>query len=279
MSFSLYQKHLEKGSYVGSGRGDFRFKKVDLKLIKDQTVIDLGCANGILAIESKKHGASKVLGVENHECIPDVRKSVREAGIDVEFWQVDIESPDFKNFCPAFDTVFFCSMLSHMHDPVGMLHWIDSHTRRALYFESNLGESNKAQIESVKLHTSLDAITFLGRSDVNKEGLRYMWVCKRSGKENMFKEWREAPVTFLPFEEVRGPSENACEIQKINPKYIAMRENIKRNGLMSPIMVTQVGDHRYNGREGGRRWCACKELGYKDIPCKIVPPGTPLEYS
>ena len=110
MPFSGYQRHLEDGKFVGRGRSEKRFSMINWDLVKDQDVLDLGCANGMLAIESKRRGARKVLGVDKGACIPSVRQSVREANIDVEFLQIDIESREFKRVCPMFDITFFCSM-------------------------------------------------------------------------------------------------------------------------------------------------------------------------
>lgn len=281
MKLSNYQKHFSDGEWTTDGtrgRGQHRFQMIDWNLIKGRSVLDLGCANGMLAIEAKRRGATEVVGVDNGKWIPAVRETIKGSGIDVEFWELDIESPEFKNFCPKFDIVFFCSMLYHMHDPEGMLRWIDSHTKKVLYFESNLGESRKPQIEYVKNFTSFDVINFLGRSDPPEDkGVHYMWTCGRRGKENKVESWKDLPVTFIPLDRIRGPREKACERVLLNERIQTLKKNIQENGLMSPLIVVKsAGIHfDYKGVEGGKRYCILKELGRKDIPCKIIP-NTPV---
>lgn len=275
MRFSNYQRYLENGKFVGPGRSEKRFGMINWDLVKGQDVLDLGCANGMLAIESKRRGARKVLGADKDDCIPSVRQSVREANIDVEFLQVDIESREFKRVCPVFDITFFCSMLGHMHDGIEMLRWIDEHTKRVLYFESNLGESNNIQIEGVKKYTSFDSFKLLGQTnETPEEGIRYMWWCARTGRENQIPEWRDASVTLIPIEEMNGTKPAVCEGLQANEYYNKLRENIKLNGLASPLVYYKnpKKDYSYMGIEGGKRFCVLKELGYKSILCKIVSP-------
>jgi len=275
MPFSNYQRYLKDGKYIGPGRSEKRFGMINWDLVKGQDVLDLGCANGMLAIESKKRGAKKVLGADKDDCIPSVRQMVREANIDVEFLQVDIESQEFKRTCPMFDITFYCSMGGHMHDGVEMLRWVDRHTKRVLYFESNLGENNKGQIEGVKKYTSFDSIKFLGQTnETPEEGTRYMWWCARTGRENQIPEWRDVPITLIPIEEMDGTNPVVCERLQSNEYYNRLRENIKLNGLVSPLIYYKNPKKGpiYRGIEGGKRFCILKELGYKSIPCKIVSP-------
>jgi ParB-like chromosome segregation protein Spo0J len=49
----------------------------------------------------------------------------------------------------------------------------------------------------------------------------------------------------------------------------ALKENISRNGLVTPLYVTK-NKKSYFIKEGGHRFLACKELGYKTIKCKVV---------
>ena len=270
---SNYQQFYSEGKYKGPGRGTFRFQKIDWKNhIEGQNILDLGCNNGMLAIESKRRGALNVIGVDlETSAIFQARKSAEEASLDIQFWNLNIESPEFKTFCPSVDTIFFCSMLSHMKNGKEMLGWIDNHTQR-LYFESNLGENNKAQIESIKKWTSFDAIQFLGRSDGPGEGIRYMWFCSRSGKENSIPSWKGIPITFLPVQEICNINLEGCKkAEREIPEYSSLKENLERNGLKSPIIVSNTGSHIYHVIEGGKRVCIFRQLGIKDIPAKIIP--------
>lgn len=48
-----------------------------------------------------------------------------------------------------------------------------------------------------------------------------------------------------------------------------LAESIKKNGLLSPILVRKVDD-KYQIIAGERRWQACKKIGMKKIPIRIV---------
>jgi len=99
-----------------------------------------------------------------------------------------------------------------------------------------------------------------------------MWSCQRTGKENQFESWRDAPVTFLPADEVKRVSSEVCEKLWLSERTLELKENIRINGLTSPLTCHKVGEHLYLPREGGKRCCILQALGYKDFPYKIVPP-------
>lgn len=48
-----------------------------------------------------------------------------------------------------------------------------------------------------------------------------------------------------------------------------LAESIKKNGLLSPILVRRIDD-KYQIIAGERRWQACKKIGMKKIPIRIV---------
>ena len=164
-----------------------------------------------------------------------------------------------------------------MSNGVEMLRWIDDHTKRILYFESNLGKSRITQIDGVKKYTSFNSIKFLGETgETPEEGTRYMWRCMRTGAENQIPEWRNAPIALIPIEDMNGTKPKICERFQSNEYYNKLKENIKLNGLVSPLTYCKhpTRDYSYMGREGGKRFCILKELGYKTILCRIVPYGS-----
>ena len=278
MIFSNYSKYFEDGKYVGSGRGESRFSAINWDNVKGRSVLDLGCANGMLAIEAKKRGAARVVGVDIGDWIPDIQKSVTKAGLDIEFWQLDIESPEFKRFCPQFDIVFFCAVAGHLKNIEDMLRWIDQHTKYVLYFESNLGEHTINQIELVKKYTSFVSTQFINLADIAKEeGPRYLWFCIKKGHENNVSSWQDAPVTFLPIDKILGIDDDKCiECSKLLI-YQELEKNIETNGLLNPLICCPSVDPAYPNywqlREGGKRFCILKNKGHKYIPVKIVPAG------
>lgn len=278
-NYSGYQQHYEKGKYIGTGRGTSRFRLIRWYAIKGASVLDLGCSNGMLAIESKRQGASRVVGVDEGSWIRTLRQDMKEENLDVDFWEMDIESPEFKRFCPKFDVIFYCALLGHLKDPIGMLHWIDEHCNKLLYFESNLGEHNIQQINLVHQETSFKTEgPHRTDADVPEEGIRHMWTCFKVGKEKRISSWRDAEPTFIPINElcpvVRPENTRKTE------KYKTVLESIKRIGLVHPLIISPTApdfSHPYRVREGGSRYCALSDLGYKMIPCKIVPPGSAKE--
>ena len=66
--WSSYQGIFINGKRLKVGRGRFlkRTTMWNPSDFKGKTVLDLGCNNGMLAIEAKKCGASRVVGVDKH---------------------------------------------------------------------------------------------------------------------------------------------------------------------------------------------------------------------
>ncbi|MBT8381567.1 MAG: ParB/RepB/Spo0J family partition protein, partial [Ignavibacteria bacterium] len=49
-----------------------------------------------------------------------------------------------------------------------------------------------------------------------------------------------------------------------------LKKSILSNGLIQPITVRRTPDHKYQLISGERRWIACKEIGFKEIPAYII---------
>ncbi len=86
-----------------------------------QSVLDVGCADGLFSVWAARRGASRVLGVErnvyNYEHACFVRHA---ANLDnVSFVNGPVESVDASE---PFDDVFALGLLYHVIDPVGTLH-------------------------------------------------------------------------------------------------------------------------------------------------------------
>ena len=64
--------------------------------------------------------------------------------------------------------------------------------------------------------------------------------------------------------------------QKESPFYQKVRDSIKKRGIVNPLLCIQEGDH-YKCCIGNNRWLAAHELGYKEVPVKIITSEVPTD--
>jgi len=208
---SKYQQVYKNGETIKAwehGRSDKRIRMIDWEFFKGKDVLDLGCNNGMFCLEAKRRGANRVIGVDNETtsgpCIEGARELAKEENLDVEFWKVDIESKEFLNFCPVVDITFFLSLLRYMKEPEKMLEFIDLHTRKILYFETNEQKEFDSQIEMVKKYSSFQGYQNLGPSeDEEKRGHHFLWKCMRTTDELTKINWELGPITFIPIKSIK----------------------------------------------------------------------------
>ena len=91
----------------------------------------------------------------------------------------------------------------------------------------------------------------------------------------------QAPSGKKPEEEVEVKADNEVDINLIvaNPdqprtnfkkeELEELADSIKRNGLLSPIVVRKVDD-KYQIVAGERRWQACKKAGMAKVPIRVI---------
>jgi len=84
---------------------------------------------------------------------------------------------------------------------------------------------------------------------------------------------------MVPIEKVflRNQSlEAQPENQRTSPFYQKVRDSMKKKGMVNPLLCIQEGD-RYKCCIGNNRWLAAHELGYKEVPVKIVTSEVPKD--
>ena len=64
--------------------------------------------------------------------------------------------------------------------------------------------------------------------------------------------------------------------QTTSPFYKRVRDSMKKRGMVNPLLCIQEGD-RYKCCIGNNRWLAAHELGYKEVPVKIVTSEVPQD--
>ena len=64
--------------------------------------------------------------------------------------------------------------------------------------------------------------------------------------------------------------------QKESPFYKKVRDSMKKRGMVNPLLCVQEGE-RYICCIGNNRWIAAHELGYKEVPVKIITSEVPTD--
>ena len=245
-----------------------------LPIVQKRTVLDLGCNNGYFTREALKQGARRAVGVDESNAVLGARELAAQEGSKAEFWQADLDSKEFRRFCPKFEVVFLLSVLTHVKDKEEFLDWLDGICTYALVFESNHGERNKEHIELVKKHMWFESVTYFGATDV-PEKPHYLWVCRKHNHDIRYPVIADLPVEFIPIDKIVGWSKDSILEQDTtysiqSPEFLALMEDIKKRGFRKPLTLEDEKDGYYKGFQGGHRYMAAKMLGYKNVPCRVM---------
>ena len=253
---------------------EIRYKNLDwLNIVNKRTVLDIGCNNGFFTREALRRGARRAVGVDISDCIQGARQLTLEEGSSAEFWQMDVDSKEFRRHCEKFEVVLLLSVLTHVNNKEEFLNWLDGITEYALVFESNHGEKNKQHIDLVQKHFWFESVEYIGPQDTEAKP-HYLWVCRKHNHSLRYPEIGGFPVEFIPMDKIIGWDEET--ILKQDTTYDVHSESFKRllndirtRGAREPIIVQKEGEF-YRGFQGGHRYLAAKQLGYKNIPAKVI---------
>ena len=64
--------------------------------------------------------------------------------------------------------------------------------------------------------------------------------------------------------------------QRESPFYKKVRDSMKKKGMVNPLLCIQEGE-RYKCCIGNNRYLAAHELGYKEVPVKIITSEVPTD--
>ena len=96
------------------------------------SVLDIGCNGGFYAIEMKRRGAQRVLGVDfDEDYLAQARFAAHVLGADVEFRRLSVY--DVGALGERFDVVLFMGVLYHLRHPLLALDLIHEHVARDLF--------------------------------------------------------------------------------------------------------------------------------------------------
>jgi tRNA (mo5U34)-methyltransferase len=119
------------------------FADVVPKSLKGKNVIDIGCNAGFYAMEMKRRGADRVLGLDSRdEYLAQARFAADVSGLEVEFRNLSVY--DVGKLDETFDLVIFMGVLYHLRHPLLALDLIYEHVARdMMLFQSMQRGSNR----------------------------------------------------------------------------------------------------------------------------------------
>ncbi len=94
--------------------------------LSGKSVLDIGCNGGFYAIEMKKRGADRVLGIDaDEDYLAQARFAAEVSGHDIEFARLSVY--DVGALGERFDLVLFMGVLYHLRHPLLALDLIREH--------------------------------------------------------------------------------------------------------------------------------------------------------
>jgi tRNA (mo5U34)-methyltransferase len=109
-----------------------------------KTVLDVGCNAGFFALEMKRRGAARVVGLDpDPRYLAQARLASEVSGLELELRQLSVY--DVARVGERFDLVLFMGVLYHLRHPLLALDLLHEHAvRETLVFQSMVRGSNGA---------------------------------------------------------------------------------------------------------------------------------------
>jgi tRNA (mo5U34)-methyltransferase len=106
--------------------------------LKGKSVLDIGCNAGFYAIEMKRRGADRVLGIDSDESyLAQARFAAEVCGVDIELRPLSVY--EVNKLKEQFDLVLFLGVLYHLRYPLLALDLLHEHVvKDILVFQSML---------------------------------------------------------------------------------------------------------------------------------------------
>ncbi|WP_407179038.1 TIGR04290 family methyltransferase [Bradyrhizobium sp. STM 3562] len=123
-----------------------RFSTVIPENLEGKSVLDIGCNAGFYAMEMKRRGAARVLGLDtDEEYLAQARFAAEVKGLKIEFRK--LSAYDVGSLGERFDLVIFMGLLYHLRHPLLALDLIQEHVARdLLLFQSMLRGASRVDV-------------------------------------------------------------------------------------------------------------------------------------
>jgi tRNA (mo5U34)-methyltransferase len=100
--------------------------------LSGKSVLDIGCNAGFYAIEMKRRGAERVVGIDSDpRYLAQARLATGISGLEIELRQLSVY--EVAQLGERFDIVLFMGVLYHLRDPLRALDLIHEHVARDLF--------------------------------------------------------------------------------------------------------------------------------------------------
>lgn len=123
--------------------------------LSGRSVLDIGCNGGFYAIEMKRRGAARVLGIDaDADYLAQARFAAEVLGLDIEFRELSVF--DVGALGERFDIVLFMGVLYHLRHPLLALDLIHEHVAGDLLVFQSM-QRGAAEIVDVPRDAAFDA--------------------------------------------------------------------------------------------------------------------------
>jgi tRNA (mo5U34)-methyltransferase len=111
------------------------------------SVLDIGCNAGFYALEMKRRGARRVLGIDfDKDYLDQARFAAEVSGLEVEFRELSVY--DVAELKEQFDIVLFMGVFYHLRHPLLALDLIRAHVARDLFVFQSM-QRGSGEVEPV----------------------------------------------------------------------------------------------------------------------------------
>ena len=159
-----------------------------------KSVLDIGCNGGFYAMEMKRRGAARVLGIDTDErYLAQGRLAADVAGLDIEFAKLSVY--DVASLGERFDLVIFMGVLYHLRHPLLALDLIHEHVAGDLLLFQSMLRGSQAVTPLADDYDIKDRAVFArsGYPRMHFVEHRYSgdptnwWIPNRAGAEAMLR--------------------------------------------------------------------------------------------
>ncbi len=162
--------------------------------LSGKSVLDIGCNAGYYAIEMKKRGADRVVGIDSDEkYLGQARFAAEVLGFDIEFRRLSVY--DIAELGETFDLVLFMGVFYHLRHPLLALDLIHEHAARELFVFQSM-QRGSDEVEEVDFDYRFEQREIFDRPGFPRMHFiehRYCgdptnwWIPNRAGSEAMLR--------------------------------------------------------------------------------------------